>query len=234
MKKIVTIIIIIAICSYGAEVFAESENSEQVFAVQKKAFHRDHEIGMTFGSVVDDDFYNIFPIGIKYTYNFNDYLGWEVARGEILMTQEKDIKGMLENDFGVTPSEFSEPQYMIHSHLVLKPFYGKDSVLNRGILNHESYFLVGGGIVNYEKQYSYGDPDTENALSISLGYGIKYFLSRSCSLNFEIRDLINFKEKKTENNIYLGLGLSYRFNFSPRKADTSPEAEKVKYYLGND
>ena len=146
---------------------------------------------------------------------------------------EVTMKKMLEADFGVTPSEFSEPQYMIHSHLVLKPFYGKDSVLNRGILNHESYFLVGGGLVNYEKQYSYGEPETENALSISLGYGIKYFLSRGCSLNFEIRDLINFKEDKTENNIYLGLCLAYRFNFSPRKPDTNPEAEKVKYYLGN-
>jgi outer membrane beta-barrel protein len=227
-------VIIFLLCFNGTSVFGETVNDEKVFAVQERAFHRDHEIGFTMGTIVNDDFYDVYPLGIKYTFNINDYLAWEVVRGEIMMNQEKELKGILESDFGATPSQFAEPQYMIHSHLVIKPFYGKDSVFNRGILNHESYFLIGGGIVNYEKQYSYGEPDTENAISISLGYGIKYFLSRNVSLNLEIRDLINIKEEKTENNIYCGLGLSFRFNISPRKPDADPEVEKLKHYLGND
>ena len=209
----------------------DRKDQEQVFAVQDRIFHRNHEIGFLLGYVADDDFYNVYPLGLAYTYHFNDYLGWEVVRGQYMMNREKDLKKDLEANFGVTPSEFSEPKYSFHSSLVIKPFYGKESLWNRGIINRESAFIIGGGIVNYEKQYSYGSPGTENAPSICLGYAAKYFLSKNLCMNFEIRDLINMKDDGTENDIYLGLALTLRFNLSPRKTPEDETLKKLKYYL---
>jgi outer membrane beta-barrel protein len=233
MRKAFLLILIIMFLFCGIKVGfgAESNDDGHVYAIQERVFHRYHEIGLSLGYIPDDDFYNVYPVGVDYTFNFDDYLAWEVLRAEMMLTQEKDLKGKLESSFGVTPSEFSEPKYMIHTSLVLKPFYGKEAVWNRSIVNHESYFFLGGGMINYERQFSYGEPADEDALSINLGFGTRYFLSKSLCVNFEIRDLISFREEKTDNNIFLGISLGFRFNLSPRKADRDQTLDKLKDYL---
>jgi outer membrane beta-barrel protein len=215
----------------GACFTQDKGGEEKVFAVQERIFHRDHELSFCFGYIPDDDFYSVFPVGIGYTYHFNDFLAWEVARGQYLVTQEKHLKKTLEGDYGVTPSEFLEPQYMVHSNLMIKPFYGKESIWNRSIINQESYFLLGGGIVNYKKRYSFGTSGSETAPSLCFGYGVKYFLSKSLAMNLELRDLVNFKKEKTENNVDLGMSLSYRFNLSPRKTEQDETVDKLKQLL---
>ena len=35
----------------------------------------------------------------------------------------------------------------------------------------------------------------------------------------EVRDLMNFREDETQNNLYFGLTLGYRFNLAPRKVE---------------
>jgi len=233
MKKIITALLILSIiiCNPKRAASDENEGGDPVYAIQNRIFHKNHELGVSFGYLPDDDFYEVFPFGISYTYHFNENLAWEVAKGCYFINQEKDIKGKLEENFGVTPSEFSEPKYMMHSSLVIKPFYGKEAIWNKGIINNESYLLAGGGFVNYERKYSYGDPTTENALSATLGFGTKYFISKNLCLNLEVRDLITFKEEKTENNVYLGITVGYRFNLSPEKTERDAAVDKVKTYL---
>lgn len=209
----------------------DSNDDEKVFAIQERVFHRYHEIGLNIGYIPDEDFYNAYPIGLGYTYHFNHYLAWEVARGQFMLTQEKDIKGTLEKDFGVTPEVFLEPKYMIHSNIIIKPLYGKEAFWNKGILNHESYLIIGGGIINYEKKYSNGETDAETDPSVCLGAGTRYFLGRNLCLNLEIRDLINMKKDNTENNVYFGLGFSFQFNLLPRKSEQDETVDRLKGYL---
>jgi outer membrane beta-barrel protein len=233
MKKIFLVLLILstAICTPQNGVCESGEGDNQVSAIQNRVFHKSHELGISFGYLPDDDFYEVFPIGIGYTYSFNENLAWEVAKGTYFFNQEKELKGKLEEDFGVTPSEFSEPKYMIHSSFIIKPFYGKEAIWNQRIINLESYFLLGGGFVNYERQYSYGDPATENALSMNLGFGTRYFISENLCFNLEIRDLITFKEEKTENNIYLGFTVGYRFDLFPRETERDTTIDKLKNYI---
>lgn len=233
MKRKITILMmmIVMLGSPMPGLCQEEDPRDPVFAIQNRIFHKSHELGIPLGYIPDDDFYQVFPVGVSYTYNFNENWSWEVARGLYFLNQEKDLKNNLEAEFGVTPSEFSEPKYMIHSSIVMKPFYGKEALWNKGIINKESYFLLGGGIVNYERQYSYGDPSTENALSVNLGYGSRYFISDSLCLNLEIRDMITFKDDKTENNIFVGVTFGFRFNLSPRKAERDQTIDKMKTYL---
>jgi outer membrane beta-barrel protein len=151
-----------------------------------------------------------------------------------MFNEEKDLKDTLRDEFNVQPERFPEQQYMLHSHFVYKPLYGKHAFMNRGIINNEIYFFAGPGIVHYEWEYSYGEPTTEDAFSISFGAGLKYFLSRKWCLNIEIRDLVNIREDETENNIYFGVGVGYRFNMAPRKVEEDPTMKKLKRILKDD
>ncbi len=240
MNKIglICCLLMLSVCvvgkTYCQPAEAGEESRENVFSIQNRLFHKDHEIALLFGYIANDDFYHPYPVGLSYTYHWNEYFAWEVARAQYLVNQDKDLKTDLETKYGLTPSEFDEPTFMLHSHLVIKPFYGKNSVFNRSILNHESYFVIGGGVVNYERKYSWGKADTETVPSISFGYGTKYFISKGLAINFEIRDLVNLKSAKTTNNIYLGIGLTYRFNLAPRKTERDVTAEKLRNYLGHD
>ncbi|MGA1870647.1 MAG: outer membrane beta-barrel domain-containing protein [bacterium] len=225
---IIILLFITAVRGYAAE---DADKDERVYAIQNKVFHRYHEFGITAGYIPDDDFFELFPLGINYIFHFNDHFAWEVARGYLVMKEEKDIKKDLEKEFGVTPSEFSKPKYIVHSHLVWKPMYGKDSILNKGVVNHESYFYFGGGMISYERLTL---PGVDNALSLSAGFGIRYFINKYTCINFEIRDLVNFKEDDTENNLWCALCLGFRFNLRARKPEDNPTIKILNHYLRED
>ncbi len=237
MKHIFALFLLLLICYPCGIVYgAESAEQEKVFAIQNRIFHRNHELTLNAGYIPDEDFYHAFPFGLSYTYNFNEHFGWEVARGQWIVTTEKDLLDTLVEQFAAQPSEFNKPQYMLHSHLVYKPLYGKAAVLNRGIVNHETYLFVGGGFINYEKQFPAGHPDhdnppTENVPSFSLGVGTKYFINESLCINFELRDMVNFWDNNTDNRIYFGIGLGWRFNLRPRQEEKDQSVEKLKEYL---
>ena len=206
------------------------DDEEKVAAIQNRIFYKHHELSLSAGYIADDDFFHIYPIAASYTFNYNEHLSLEVLRYQYMFTQEKDLKAEL-LDVGVQPSRYPEQKYALHSHLIFKPLYGKDAVLNRGIVNHETYFFIGGGVVRYEWIRSYGENETEDAPSLSLGVGMKFFLNQKFCLNVEIRDLMNFREDDTENNVYFGLGLGFRFDLSPREKKEDPTVEKLKNIL---
>ncbi len=206
-------------------------DEEQVYAVQNRVFQRNHEIDFSAGYIADDDFFHVYPLGFGYTFHFNDHISWEVGRVAYMYNSDKDLKKTLESEFNVQPEKFAEQKYMLHSHLVYTPLYGKHAFMNRSVINNEIYFFAGPGIVHYEWDYSTGEAKTEDALSLSFGVGLKYFLSKKICMNIEIRDLWNFRESDTENNIYFGLGVGYRFNLAPRKVEEDPTMKKLNKIL---
>lgn len=207
---------------------------ESVSVVQEKIYDRDHELGVLLGYIPDDDFHQSFPLGINYLYHFDDHFAWEVVRGQWSFNTDRDIKDQLVTDYAVEPEEFDQLQYLLHTSLVIKPTYGKDSIWNSGILNHEGYLSVGVGFAGYKRDYSFGPSTTERALSLAFGVGRKYFISQSLSLNLEVRDYVIFKNEATENNVYLGLGLAYRFNMDARKSTIDNEDHSIYRYLRDD
>ena len=212
----------------------ESETSEPVFAIQEKIFFKYHELALVTGYISNEDFHEVFPVGLAYTYNFNDTISWEVARVYYNFTTEKDLMDDLVNQFGAAPVQFYTPQAQILSHFVFRPFYGKDAVLNKTILNHETYFYLGGGIEAYKKEYpdpTAGSATDEMAFCASFGTGIKYFINESVNIAFEVRDLISFREKEMENRLWFGVNFGFRFNFKARKSYSDETLNLLKRYL---
>ncbi|NLD37282.1 MAG: outer membrane beta-barrel domain-containing protein [Desulfatiglans sp.] len=214
----------------------DTKDEAKVYAVQNRIFHRDHEINFDIGYIANENFFHPFPIGFGYIFNLNENWGWEVARAQFILAPENDLKSDLETQFGVTPSEFAKPTFMIHSHLIYKPFYGKNAVLNKGVINHETYLFAGGGVVNYDWNYPEGSNQnsgstSEMVPSASFGIGSKYFINEKLCINFEIRDIMNFWSDGMENRIYVGVGIGYRFNLKPRKVEKDETFEKLNRYL---
>ena len=84
MKKwAASLLVILLIVVSGETAFAKSgiaDNEEKVMAIQNRLFHKHHEVAVNLGYIPDDEFYYSFPIGLGYTYNFNEKFSWEVAR----------------------------------------------------------------------------------------------------------------------------------------------------------
>lgn len=212
----------------------DTGQEEKVSAVQNKIYHRSHELGLAAGYIPDDDFYEVFPVGAYYMFSFNEDWAWEVVRAQYNLNIEKDLKKELQDRFGVSPSEFSEPQYMVHSNIVYKPFYGKFAFRNRKVINSETFFVLGGGVASFENKRNFEDSTSEIVPSLSLGLGTRLFLSKSWAMNFELRNYTNFREERTENRFYLGVSIGLRFNLSARKKDRDPRMEKLNQYLKED
>ena len=231
-KRIWVFVITGLMLSWGQMGWCEDQSQEEkVYAVQNKVFHRYHEIDFLAGYSADDDFFHLYPLGLAYTYHFNEHVSWEVARAQYVLTIDKDLKKTLESEFEVQPEQFSEPRYMVHTHAVFKPLYGKSALLNRGIVNHEVYVLAGGGIVQYEWNQSSGENRSETAFSISLGAGMRYFFSEQFCINLEVRDLVNFREGDTENNVMLGASFGFRFNLGTRRVEEDQSMKRLKRIL---
>lgn len=236
MKKLfITLLCLVMIFGSAATAISQdSDQEEKVRAIQHRVYQKSHELGIAAGYIPDDDFYEAFPVGGYYMFTFNEHIAWEVVRAQWMFTNEKDLKSDLENDFGVQPSDFSEPKYSIYSHAVFTPFYGKDAVLNRGVVNRETYFLLGGGIAHFDGKDNFENSSSETAPSLSFGVGQKFFIGESSALNLEIRNITNFREDNTEWRVYLGVSFGFRFNLSARKEQKDPKLEKLNEYLKED
>jgi len=209
-------------------------DSEQVSVIQQRIFDAKHEINLSSGYVPDDDYYESYALGVGYTYHFSQHLAWEVIRGQYYFNEEKELKSQLEEEFQVTPETFDHLAYMAHSSLVIKPTYGKDAIFNRGIINHESYYSVGVGLSKFQRDYSFEESTEETALSVTLGAGRRFFLSKSFALTFDLKSYTNFKALETETNVYLGMGMSYRFNISNYDSVVRDKTSGVYEYLNDD
>lgn len=233
MNKVVfwAVALLVSLSCIHPGICADNDEGEKVYAIQERIYHRNHELSFSGGYIPNEDFYEAFPVGLGYTFNFNEYFSWEVARGQYIFTSEKELKSDIEETIELTPSLFVEPKYMVHSHLVFRPFYGKSAVINRGIVNRETYVFLGGGVVAYEEQTPDGTKDNELVNSISFGIGTKYFINENFCMNFEIRDLVNMWEDDTDNRIYFGIGFGFRFNLLPRKMDRDTDVERMNEYL---
>lgn len=207
----------------------EREQSE-VTIIQERLFDKKREIGINFGYLPDDNFYESFPISVNFIHHFNERYAWEVIRASYMLNNERDIKLDLEENFGVTPSTFDELTSHIETSFMIKPSYGKDSLWNKRILNHEGFITFGAGVATFEKKLSYGDPQQESALTASIGIGRKYFVSKKFNVSLELKNIMMFKESNVENYVFLGVGLNYRFDlFGSMKKDQTEDNSIYKY-----
>ncbi len=223
-----TLMALLVLLCYMPQSYAKDKDDEpaEISIIQERLFDKKREVGLTLGYYPDDNFYEVYPITFNFVNHFNERYAWEVIRASYMINKENDLKKDLENNFGVTPSTFDEMTSHFETAFIFKPTYGKDAFLNKHIINHEGYMSFGVGVANFERQVSYGSPNTESAPTASIGIGRKYFINKSFNISLDLKSMLIFKENNTENYVYLGVGFNYRFDLfgsmhKERAKDTS-------------
>jgi outer membrane beta-barrel protein len=213
---------------------AHAEEREYTAAVQERLYQEKHAFTVWGGYVPDEDFTINYPLSLGYQYHFNKHLAWETIRGSYFLSQPRKLQTQLIDDYGIAPSDFDYPLYSAFSSLVLKPSYGKDSIFNRFVLNHETHLSVGGGLTSFLKEYNYGSNTEELAWSVRLAAARKYYLNSHFALNLELEETFAFKEEGVTNNFAISAGLTFQFSFKKNVAQENEELKLLYQYIGSD
>ena len=212
---------------------AHAEEREYTAAVQERLYQEKHAFTVWGGFVPDEDFTINYPVSFGYQYHFNKHLAWEPIRGSYFFAKPRQLQSQLIEDYGIAPSDFDYPLYAAFSSVILKPTYGKDSLFNRLVINHETHFSVGGGLTSFLKEYNYGPNTEELAWSVRLAANRKYYLNRHFALNLEVEETFAFKEEGVTNNFALNAGLTFQFSFKQTVKEEDKDLTLLYQYLGN-
>ena len=184
---------------------SELENPGAVAAIQKRPFSMSFEFNpVVVGTLPLDAFYKSYYLAGGVVVHFSDFLGWQVGRGGYSFNVSTGLRDQLEREFGVLPTANDEINWFVGSDVMLKPFYGKSSVLNTWVLHYEAYFLIGASLF----KYTVGGFQP----AINLGGGIRLFQTRYVSYRLDITDNIVINSRLRLNQviaIQLMLGLNF-------------------------
>ena len=167
----------------AARVFAQeaADQPEAVSAVQERAYRMQHEFDLSVGVLPLDPFSKgLFAQG-SYTAHFSDFFAWQIARGAYSYTAKTELRNQLERDFGFLPPAFEEIQFFFGSDILLKPLYGKLTVMNKWDIHGELFVILGATLFKF---LSTAIPRP----GINLGIGGRIFLNKILSLRIDITD----------------------------------------------
>ncbi len=152
-------------------------------ALQNRAYSMSLEVNVPVVGVLPiDAFYKGYTLGAGVVVHFTDFLGWQVARGGYSFNVSTPLRDQLERDFSQLPTAFDEVSWFVGSDLMLKPFYGKSSVLNTWVVHYEAFFLVGASLLKYSVAGFAG--------AINLGGGLRIFQTKFLSYRIDVTDSI--------------------------------------------
>lgn len=160
------------------------ENPGTVAAVQDRLFRMNHELRLGVGVLPLDAFYKGVSASVGYTAHFSDTFAWTVGRGLYSYNLNTGLRGQLENQFGVAPTEFEEVEWMVGSDLVWSPWYGKTSFLNQSVTHFDVSLVAGGSVLRMV--------DNSFRPALNLGIGARLYASRSVSWRLDFTDNVVF------------------------------------------
>lgn len=185
-----------------------------LYVIQPRAYHPGHEFRIASGYLPQDAFYKGTTADFSYTYHFSDAVSWEVFRGVYSWNHDTDLVRRLRDEFKVTNDPYEKVQYLISTHAQLTPFYGKQTLFNRGVVHQELYFLAGPGGVGWViHENGRADRPKNFRPAFDLGFGFRWYASRF--LSFKLEGIENFFQKEDgsiDEQVYVTLGVSMSSN----------------------
>lgn len=173
----------------------------KTLAVQNRQHTQTHEFSGWVGGLPLDAFTKGLTVSGAYSLHFSDVIGWEVAQ----FTWSHGIDTRLNDELAalsVGPTPFERLEMSLLSNVIFKPLYGKQSVLNRGLIYHETFLTAGGG---------YGWMTLGGRPAVSLGAGTRIYAGEHLSFRLDVRDQVYFGSTDNQNELWIALGTSLSF-----------------------
>ena len=203
MKRVLAVVLLLSSLVARAQ-NNELENPGSVSAIQNRAYSMDFEFDLGIGTLPLDAFYKGYYPTLGVVVHFSDAVAWQVARGAYSFNLSTGLRDQLERDFGVLPTAFDEVNWFVGSDLMLKPFYGKSSVLNTWVLHYEAHLLIGASLF----KFSVGGFSP----AVNLGAGVRLFHNHYVSYRLDVTDAVVINNKlKLSQVITIQLMLALNF-----------------------
>lgn len=145
------------------------------------------------------DTFTSTPIGgVQGTYHLSEQLGAEVAITGGYSLKNANFKLLEGPAYGITPDAY---RFLtaVTADVQYSPIYGKMNWRGKNIVHYDTYGLAGATLA--VEQSMLPDASTSFPPGISLGVGMRFFLSQKSALRVQLRDDILFeKREKTEDS----------------------------------
>lgn len=189
----------------GQGALADAYDIPKAVALENRKYTIVHDLTFAAGYLPIDSFNKSFTLNTSYLYNFKTYAGWEVINASLCSNQDTGLKSNLLNNFGALPTGFLDYYTsIVTTNFVYSPIYAKNLFFNEKVVNSETSFVGGGGMVGFNS----------GATAPLFGVGMinRYFLSDSTSLKLDARVYYHTASGKSSNMILM-LSVGYSFNF---------------------
>lgn len=224
MKRLLLPLTLVGLLAPTSASAADEDELEsgRVIAVQPRPFHLVHEFTVSAGVLPLDAFYTGFSLGGSYTLHLSDLIAWEAISFHYSANTGTGLEGELARRWSVAPTGDPEVQYLVGSHVILSPMFGKFTLFNRSILEGSTYLGIGGGTIRYSDGFR---------PQLSIGPGLRIFVGQVVSTRLDVRTTFA-PDIPSGLEIVLHVTLSVSFNFGSVRATESFEEEEVDETTG--
>lgn len=181
--------------------------SEPSGVIQNRKYDLLHEITLLGGGLPADPYYKGISATVGYTLHVTDFVAWELAQATYVYGVDTKLKKevlRLTLASGDDEPLFPQIDWVVASHLVVKPFYGKQALFNTKVLHVEGFAQLGPALVSRTDERQ-----TELAYGVDVGIGVRLWLTRAISLRLDMGELVYFPEQRFEQAMRLHVGLAF-------------------------
>lgn len=186
---------------------------EDLAVIQRKFLPKTERFELSASGIfsLNNAFFSNFGGAFRAGYYFSEKWGFEL-RYDVVSSSEKDVTDSLKNR-SVKTSSLVTPKSYVGGSVKWSPIYGKMALLQETIVPFDTYFSLGAGQVSTE-----GD----SAIAYQIGAGQTFAISKSLAFRWDlsvnaysvdvvINETTNAKSTQNQNDLFLGLGVSFYF-----------------------
>jgi outer membrane beta-barrel protein len=180
---------------------AQSWAGDATIAIENRKYTLHHELMLGGVLLPQNSFYKAAGVELSYTLHLSNAFAWEPIRASLTTSWNTPLRKKLVENWNAEPEEFEIILQQYSTQFHFKPFYGKFSVLNKGLVRAELYFLGGTGLTFSTWRIR---------LHMSVGVGVRTHLGANWSLRLELAEQL-ILGKEIEDNIAVHLGVARNF-----------------------
>lgn len=193
--------------------WADNAPHVNVVSVQDRPYDITSELGFNAGYYFIDRFYNYAALGLGYTAYLNDYLGWEVLKGDAYFADSTGVNEYVISK-GALTLDLDRLQYTAFTSFVYTPIYIK----SLGAKNHVSWgdvsFIFGAGLARFE--------EARNVTALQAGVSFRVKSKQSIDYSLDLRNQFYLKPDLKPN-----LGINFVINFTLNDLKAKMQAKEL-------
>jgi outer membrane beta-barrel protein len=186
----------------------------RIVAFEARPYRLVHEFSASLGVLPIDSFQTAITIGASYTLHLSDLWAWEAISFDYAINVDTGVEDMLASRWSIAPSfDRANLQYLVGTHVLLTPLYGKLAVLDDDVIYADLHFGAGGGLAHYADGFR---------PQLSVGPGVRLFFGSIVSMRLDVAGHV-VPNAPGGTDFLVGVNLSVSTNFGTARVTDDPK-----------